>query len=586
MHTPQSLFRLPLLTVVALGLACAPPLPTEDAGPEPEADAGPDEASGMWFLVETPVYPFDLLEVLFGNPLGEGVPHDVGQQYCRVREIAPPTRAFADRETEVRCKGIVRPDGYLSPFTFGVPVESVSRTWWVGDSALEWEYGRTLSFASGDEVETQVITSGDPSVHRVVAAGIEQEVEFRNSIVMSGLISPVFLAAFVRIAIAAEGGRIEFYGSESRGEVSLNVIETTRSSATLADGTQLIIDPDDGELVEATSANFHVVRLDGPPEDTTLPAQMPTADPTETVTPRSLPGPATREQLTATGFDGLELGCDLYVPDAATFDVLVMLHPSGRYSRNFEDFIEGGSTLNELGEDIAASGRGFLLCDKRPSLSNGREPLMSELVVDYTAEHAAIAADDRVQDVYLVGWSLGSMLAPQVAAEAGAAGAILLSACPQLFDAAIDMLGHAAEVCGYPEADLETMVSDLEDDYALVLAETFPSDERRFFNGFYALGDTDYWLDATSVDPIEDGLAHELPILVVQGEADTQCPTASYERYTTAWASRANTQLELIEGVDHLLRASHTGPLTKSFQFPRRMHAEVRGAITDWLDAR
>jgi alpha-beta hydrolase superfamily lysophospholipase len=572
--------------LAVVSAACAPPAPLDDAGPEPTEDAGAPEDDELWFAVEHAVYPFDMLEVFFGESLDGSPAPETGLQHCRLLEVDPPTRGFADRETEVTCVGVGRPDTFLTPFLFGVPVESVSRVWWVGDAAMEWEYWRRFGFASGDEIETHRITSGDPRLHTRVATGVEVTTEFRTTFVRSQMISPEFFGALARFGQSTGEGDEPVYGAVTGREYVLRFTSVSDDTVQTQSGLTLRIDPEDGEIISAGSRDFSIERLPGPPEGVVLPEETPAPTVVETLGEVSVPGPATREQLTVTSADGLILGCDLYVPDAATFDVVMMVHPSGGYLRSYESLIPFGSTLGELAEELAASGRGFLLCDKRAVSPRGAEPLLSLLVDDYVAEHAAIAADARVQNVYLLGYSLGSILSPQVLGESGAAGAILWSSCRDIFEAGIDMMSHAAEVCGYDDAELTTHVADTRADYELVLAGTFPDDERRFFNGFYALGDVAWWQDAAAIDPVADALLVDAPILAVQGGEDSQCPQASYDAIAAAWADRPDTEMVLLEGLAHDLRPAHTGPMWRPNAFRRKMDATALATITGWLDAR
>ncbi len=162
-----------------------------------------------------------------------------------------------------------------------------------------------------------------------------------------------------------------------------------------------------------------------------------------------------------------------------------------------------------------------------------------------------VAIPDRV---FVLGHSLGGMLAPRIAGESdGVAGLVLMAAPARpLEDLVLEQTTYLAERDGTVTAEEESALAEVAEQVEAVRdleegagADTPPAD---------LLGaPASYWLDLRDYRPAEVAAELDLPMLVLQGERDYQVTMTDFGMWQEALGSRPDVEFRSFPELNHLM---------------------------------
>jgi dienelactone hydrolase len=274
-------------------------------------------------------------------------------------------------------------------------------------------------------------------------------------------------------------------------------------------------------------------------------------------------GSFTEKDITV-GFGEYALPGTLTLPvGEGPFPGVVFVHGSGGGDR--DESLEETRPFKDVAQGLASVGIASLRYDKRTHmraitlkmLSNlGPHLTVKEEVIDdaLTAIHLLRkqAKIDRKR-TFLLGHSLGGMLAPRIAKDyPELAGVIVWAGCGRPFeDVWWDQMEFSVDLAGYKGAAREAALKPLKKQFDLVkspdLSVETPGEQLPFG------GPARYWLDIRNSDA--PGLAKTLrqPFLVLQGERDFNVTLADFELWKKALADRKDCELKTYPLADHAL---------------------------------
>lgn len=234
--------------------------------------------------------------------------------------------------------------------------------------------------------------------------------------------------------------------------------------------------------------------------------------------------------------------------------VVILIQGSGQSDLN--ETVGAARPFRDLAHGLAARGIASIRFNKRffqyPALADDPADVTveTEILEDVRAAIALAKEDGRVGDLYLLGHSLGGMLAPALAAEDGAVrGVISLAGSPRRLEDII--------VSQYEAALSESGLIPGGEAFAEAIAPVIAAAERIKSLGEEDTGDyfgagAAYWRSLNRIDGAKAALSLECPFLFLQGSADVQVyADLDYAEWETLLAGKESCRFRLFEGLGH-----------------------------------
>ena len=270
------------------------------------------------------------------------------------------------------------------------------------------------------------------------------------------------------------------------------------------------------------------------------------------------------------------------------FPGVVLVHGSGPNDRDAS--IGPNKLFRDLAEGLASRGIAVLRYDKRTRTHANRVATLRDFTVKEEVVDDAVAAVKKMREtrgiradrVFVLGHSLGGMLAPRIAAaDPSIAGLILMAgATTSLEQAIVNQTRYLAMLDGKVSAEEQTAL-DSATKLAADVRALKPSDPPIVSPPFSA--PASYWLDLRGYDPPAAASRLKQPMLVLQGERDYQVTMADHAAWQRALGSRANVQLKSYPALNHLFIAG-TGPSTPAeYNQPGHVDEAVVRDIAAWI---
>jgi dienelactone hydrolase len=287
-----------------------------------------------------------------------------------------------------------------------------------------------------------------------------------------------------------------------------------------------------------------------------------------------------------------ELPGTLTLPKGAgPFPAVVLVHGSGPNDR--DETIGALKPFKDLAWGLASRGVAVLRYDKR-TLAHASKlaTLMQGLTVKEETIDDALAAAALLQQtdtidpkrIFVLGHSLGGMLAPRIAAaDRDIAGIVILAGATRpLEDLIVEQSEYIAALDGdvsiAERQQLEAIQQAVEQIKALN-----PSDAARTDSILGA--PPSYWLDLQAYDPVDTAAQLTLPILILQGERDYQATLQDFEGWRVGLSGRPNVQLKTFPELNHLFVAGEGRSTPDEYQETGHVAEVVIEEIAAWLDA-
>jgi len=306
-------------------------------------------------------------------------------------------------------------------------------------------------------------------------------------------------------------------------------------------------------------------------------------------------GAYTSEKITIGKGSKYELEGILTMPEGEMprggFPAAVIVHGSGPMD------MDGTAFAYKVYQDVAgylsSSGIAVIRYNKR-TFSHPYEMIRelggSLTVYEETIEDAVLAAnllkaDPRINSgkVFMIGHSLGGMLAPRIQASGGNfAGLVLMAGSPRfLLDLSYDqnVLLIERTMTGEEKANAYASLSGWDDMVNTILS--IPDEAAK---GVDIGGMSAYYLKDLYFNPPANYIDNvRVPVLVLQGDADFQVlADKDYVLYKEMFAGRNNVFFNLYEGLNHMFIKSTTGFIDE-YNIPGNVDKQVLEDISRWI---
>jgi len=275
---------------------------------------------------------------------------------------------------------------------------------------------------------------------------------------------------------------------------------------------------------------------------------------------------------------------------------VILVHGSGPNDMN--ESVGNTSTFSDLAYGLAQQGIVVIRYDKRTYAYGGKmyqlQTAGTLTVEQETIEDAILAkelaAKEELVDqnrIFLLGHSMGGMLAPRIDKEAGSsfAGIIIMAGSPQkLWEIMLDQ----------NEAAIAKMADGVQKTLAIKQVQAEVEKAKGIDNGTLEEAKVKtafglpgvYVKDMDSVDACSVLNETTKPVLIMQGTDDFQVSaTKDFAMYKTNLASRANTTFKLYQGLNHLFMVSKDPGkgTTAEYNNENNVAAQVITDIADFI---
>ena len=277
------------------------------------------------------------------------------------------------------------------------------------------------------------------------------------------------------------------------------------------------------------------------------------------------------------------------------FPAVVLLHGSG--SSNMDEKVGKLTPFRDLAQGLAARGIAAIRYNKR-SFTHGLKMVLDKkhpiTVREETVEDALLAAqqlraDRRIDSgrVFLMGHSMGGMLAPRIECEGGDfRGLILLAGSPRRLEEI--MLDQMAEIMSASSGLTKKLMAKQHAQFS------------RLFEGLYDLtdeearqkkvggGTTLYYFKEMGQPTVAQWLERtHKPMLIMQGEKDFQVKAhVDFAMYRELLFDRDNVTFKLYPGLNHAFvpaRFDSIADAKKEFTPERHIGPQVLDDLANWI---
>ena len=283
---------------------------------------------------------------------------------------------------------------------------------------------------------------------------------------------------------------------------------------------------------------------------------------------------------------------DITLKDDGTpikFPAVVLVHGSGPQDMN--STVHSNKPFRDIAEYLSSHGIAVLRYDKRTLVHvEAIVENFSEFTVhEETVEDAILAAnllrdDERIDSdrIFVIGHSMGGILAPRIDAEGGDfAGLIIMAGSPRtmipeiLYDQFTAMSDEAEDI---ERVQLLALIEEL---YDLEHLPDITNDEAKQITFF---GLTGYYIKNMNEYPSNEILQNlDKPVLIMHGDKDIQVFTdRDFGEYKELLEGRNNVTFKLYPNLNHLFMISTLGTV-EEYEIPDTVDSQVLRDIVEWI---
>ncbi|MDD2959428.1 MAG: alpha/beta fold hydrolase [Lachnospiraceae bacterium] len=303
----------------------------------------------------------------------------------------------------------------------------------------------------------------------------------------------------------------------------------------------------------------------------------------------------TQEKMTVTADPDFPLDGILTLPkDVEKPPVVILVQGSGTTDKNEE--ISGNKPFQDIAWGLAEQGIATLRYDKRyfakpeaaPELS--KMNLRLEMLDDLAAAITLMESDERVdnQQVFVLGHSLGGLMAPAIAVEHPELSGVISMAgtLRPLWEVSYDQAAEA-----FAALD-ETTLSEEEKTAVEEQKAQMAKDFDTLRAGFSDLPDdtvlagipVGYWKSMDEYQGMNFIDEVTMPMLILQGDADFQVyPDKDYTLWEDTIGDRDNVVFHLYEGLNHLMMPTQGKRDASEYQVKSHVDPQVISDIAEFI---
>lgn len=272
------------------------------------------------------------------------------------------------------------------------------------------------------------------------------------------------------------------------------------------------------------------------------------------------------------------------------FPAMVLVHGSGPQDRNVT--IGPNRPFLDIARGLAERGIAVLRYEKRTKAHPQAFTADGGGTIDRETTDDAVLAAQRLRAqpgvdakrVFVLGHSLGGMMAPRIAQRDPKIAGLVLLAAPSrpLLDILIEQNKRLAILNdGRIGEDESTAIMRLTDSVKAV------RDGREMTAAQSPQGlSPAYWRTVEAVDPVREATKITQPMLILQGARDIQVVDADWQNWRAAFHDDPRVSFKLYEALNHLAIPGEGDGTVEEYTRPGHVDPQLIADIADWIDAR
>jgi dienelactone hydrolase len=272
------------------------------------------------------------------------------------------------------------------------------------------------------------------------------------------------------------------------------------------------------------------------------------------------------------------------------FPAVVLVHGSGPQDR--DESLGADKPFKDLAWGLATQGIVVLRYEKRTK-EHGKKfaDMPASVTVDREAVDDAVAAAALLRKqpgvdpkrVFIVGHSLGAIVAPRIAERDPAiAGIAMLAGTPRpLEDVILEQVDYLLSLKSDVTEEEKKKVDEIRQQVARLKDPKFGPDTPAKELPFGA--PAAYWLSLRAYDPIATAMKLDRPVLVLQGERDYQVKLVDFEAWKKGLKDRPNVRFRSYPKLNHLFIEGEGKSTPEDYDKPGHVAPEVIDDVAAWL---
>jgi dienelactone hydrolase len=273
-----------------------------------------------------------------------------------------------------------------------------------------------------------------------------------------------------------------------------------------------------------------------------------------------------------------------------SFPAVLLVAGSGPHDA--DETVGPNKTFRDIAQGLAAAGIASLRYDKRTYVYGAQIAADMSFTVDEEVTDDALSAlkvlakQPRIdaRRLFVLGHSLGAMMAPRIGQrDPQLAGLILLAAPARpLLDVIAEQSSELKQRKGATSEMIDTGEKSIDAERKLLSA----ADPRHPPVGSFGNAPQSYWLSLYGYDQVATAKSLHMPMLFAQGDSDFQVsPSNDFARWKRILGNNPQVAFRHYPGLSHLFMPAGKTQSVADYRVPAKVDGSVIGDIVSWIGA-
>ena len=267
--------------------------------------------------------------------------------------------------------------------------------------------------------------------------------------------------------------------------------------------------------------------------------------------------------------------------------IAVLVHGSGPNDR--DETVGINKPFKDIAEGLAKNGINVFRYDKRTfsapeSLNPNKLTIDDEVTDDVVNIVRFLKKNDSLHDtrIFVIGHSLGAMLAPRIALVLGdtLAGVVMMAANARPLEvAALEQIEYLLH--NQPTEDMKKFAADFKHRLDYLHSAQFDKDSPTASLPFNT--PASYWMSLHVYDQVATLKQLTLPILILQGERDYQVTMTDFKIWQNATAGNKNVRTQSYPKLNHLFMPGEGNSVPAEYMIANHIPDAVINEMAEWM---